>query len=45
MLEKTEVKIKEYVQYRELFGYFAVTAFLSVVLAGVMGATWFRTLP
>jgi Ca-activated chloride channel family protein len=45
MLEKTEVKIKEYVQYRELFGYFAVASFLAVALAGVMGATWFRTLP
>ncbi len=45
MLEKTEVKIKEYVQYRELFSYFAAAAFLSVALAGIMGATWFRTLP
>jgi Ca-activated chloride channel homolog len=45
MLEKTEIKVKEYVQYRELFGYFAAACFFSIVLAGVMGATWFRTLP
>jgi len=45
MLEKTEVKVKEYIQYRELFGYFGVAAFLTLALAGIMGATWFRTLP
>jgi Ca-activated chloride channel family protein len=45
MLEKTEVKIKEYVQYRELFSYFAIAALASVVIGGVLGATWFRTLP
>jgi Ca-activated chloride channel family protein len=45
MLEKTEVKVKEYVQYRELFSYFAVAALVSVVLGGALGATWFRTLP
>lgn len=45
MLEKTEVKVKEYVQYRELFGYFAAAALGCMFLAGVLGATWFRTLP
>lgn len=45
MLEKTEVKIKEYVQYRELFSYFTAFALVSVVLGGALGATWFRTLP
>jgi Ca-activated chloride channel family protein len=45
MLEKTEVKIKEYVQYRELFSYFAIAALASVVLGGVLSSTWFRTLP
>ncbi len=45
MLEKTEVKVKEYVQYRELFGYFAAGALGCMFLAGVLGATWFRKLP
>jgi len=45
LLEKTEVKVKEYVQYQELFSYFAVAALASVVIGGVLGATWFRTLP
>ena len=45
LLEKTEVKIKEYVQYQELFSFFAAAALASVVLGGALGATWFRTLP
>ncbi|GAB4318652.1 MAG: VWA domain-containing protein [Candidatus Zixiibacteriota bacterium] len=45
MLEKTEVKIKEYVQYRELFSYFAIAALACVVIGGVLSTTWLRTLP
>jgi Ca-activated chloride channel family protein len=45
LLEKTEVKIKEYVQYQELFSFFAAAALAVIVLGGVLGATWFRTLP
>ncbi|MBD3297733.1 MAG: VWA domain-containing protein [candidate division Zixibacteria bacterium] len=45
LLEKTEVKIKEYVQYRELFGYFAIAALACVVIGGVLSTTWLRTLP
>jgi Ca-activated chloride channel family protein len=44
-LEKTEVKVKEYVQYRELFGWFAGAALAAVALAVMLGGTWFRTLP
>lgn len=44
-LEKTEVKVKEYVQYRELFGYFGLLAFGAVVLGATLGGTWLRTLP
>ncbi len=45
MLETTEIKVKEYVQYSELFKWFAVGALASIVLGGVLGATSFRTLP
>ncbi len=45
LLEKTEVKIKEYVQYRELFVYFAIAALACVVIGGVLSTTWLRTLP
>lgn len=45
LLEKTKVKIKEYVQYRELFGYLAVAALCALVLGGVLRNTWLRSLP
>jgi Ca-activated chloride channel family protein len=45
LLEKSEVKIKEYVQYQELFSYFAIAALASVVIGGILGASWLRTLP
>jgi len=44
-LEKTEVKVKEYVQYRELFGYFSVLAVAATVIGVVLNGTWFRRLP
>ena len=44
-LEKTEVKVKEYVQYRELFAYFGLLAFGAVLLGATLGGTWLRTLP
>jgi hypothetical protein len=44
-LEKTEVKIKEYVQYEELFGAFAAAALALVALGAVLESTWLRTLP
>ncbi|HUU47020.1 MAG TPA: VWA domain-containing protein [Acidobacteriota bacterium] len=44
-LEKTEVKVKEYVQYRELFGYLSLFAAAAAVLNVVLGGTWLRTLP
>lgn len=45
MLEKTEVKIREYVQYRELIHIPGVGALLLLGFAGIAGATLFRTLP
>jgi Ca-activated chloride channel family protein len=45
LLEKTEVKIKEYVQYEELFGAFAAAALALVALGAVLESTWLRTLP
>jgi Ca-activated chloride channel family protein len=44
-LEKTEVKVKEYVQYRDLFGWFAAFALGATVLSVVLSGTWLRTLP
>lgn len=44
-LEKTEVKVKEYVQYRDLFGWFAAFALGATVLSSVLAGTWFRTIP
>jgi Ca-activated chloride channel family protein len=44
-LEKTEVKVKEYVQYRDLFGWFAGLALAATVLSAVLSGTWFRRIP
>ncbi|MEW5700841.1 MAG: VWA domain-containing protein [Candidatus Zixiibacteriota bacterium] len=44
-LEKTEVKVKEYVQYRDLFAHFSALALAATVLGVVLNGTWFRTLP
>lgn len=44
-LEKTEVKVKEYVQYRDLFGWFAALALGATVLSAVLSGTWFRRIP
>ncbi|MBI3872085.1 MAG: VWA domain-containing protein [candidate division Zixibacteria bacterium] len=44
-LEKTEVKVKEYVQYRELFGYLGALALALTVVGVGLDGTWFRTLP
>ena len=44
-LEKTEVKVKEYVQYRELFVYFGILALGMTALGMVLAGTWFRRLP
>jgi Ca-activated chloride channel family protein len=45
LLEKTEVKIKEYVQYQELFGYFAAAALAALVVGGFLESTVLRRLP
>lgn len=45
LLEKTEVKIKEYVQYRELFSYLAAGALGMLVLGGILESTVLRRLP
>ncbi|MEW5875403.1 MAG: VWA domain-containing protein [Candidatus Zixiibacteriota bacterium] len=45
LLEKTEVKIKEYVQYRELFSYFAAAALAALVVGGFLESTVLRRLP
>jgi Ca-activated chloride channel family protein len=44
-LEKTEVKVKEYVQYRDLFGWFAAFALGATVLSTVLSGTWLRRIP
>jgi Ca-activated chloride channel family protein len=45
MLEKTEVTVKEYVQYRELFVWFGLFGLASMMLNVVLSGTWLRILP
>jgi len=44
-LEKTEIKVKEYVQYRELFTLFVYFGFGFLVLEVLLGQTLFRKIP
>jgi len=44
-LEKTEAKVKEYTEYRELFAWFAVPALLLILSELVLGQTLFRKIP
>ncbi len=44
-LEKTKVKVNEYVQYKELFPPFAYLGFIFLMLEMVLGQTIFRKIP
>jgi Ca-activated chloride channel family protein len=44
-LEKTEVKIKEYIQYHDLFSRFALAALAAAFVGIVLGGTWLGSLP
>ena len=44
-LEKTEAKIKNYTEYRELFAWFAVAAMVFLLGEVLLGNTWFRKIP
>jgi Ca-activated chloride channel family protein len=44
-LEKTKVKVNEYIQYRELFPLFAFLGFGFIVLEMILGQTVFRKIP
>jgi Ca-activated chloride channel family protein len=44
-MEKTEVKVKEYTEYTELFPWFLTPAIFFLLLEIVMGQTWFRKIP
>ncbi len=44
-LERTEVKVREFTDYHELYPYALVPALLLLLLETVLRATWLRTLP
>ena len=44
-LEKTEIKVNEYVQYRELFPVFVYLGLAFLVLEALLGQTLFRKIP
>jgi Ca-activated chloride channel family protein len=44
-LEKTEIKVKEYMQYSELFGYFAIYGFVFLAIELILANTKFRRIP
>jgi Ca-activated chloride channel family protein len=44
-MEKTEVKVHEFVNYNELYPYFLVPGFLLVALSGLIGLTIWRRTP
>lgn len=44
-LEKTEIKVKEYMQFSELFGYFALYGFLFLCLELILANSKFRRIP
>jgi Ca-activated chloride channel family protein len=44
-LEKTEIKVKEYMQYSELFGYFAIYGFVLLAVELILANTKFRRIP
>ncbi|HPB00244.1 MAG TPA: aerotolerance regulator BatA, partial [Candidatus Marinimicrobia bacterium] len=44
-MEKTEVKVHEFVNYNELYPYFLVPGFLLVALSGLIGLTVWRRTP
>jgi Ca-activated chloride channel family protein len=44
-MEKTEVKVREYVNYNDLYHYFLVPGFILIALSGLLGLTvWRRAL-
>jgi len=44
-MEKTEIKVKEYMQYNELFGHFVSLGLLLFVVEVVLSNTRFRKIP
>ena len=44
-LEKTEVKVKEYTQYNELFHWFLIVGLILLLLEIFLGHTWLRKIP
>ena len=44
-LEKTEVKVKEYMEYEELYHYFIVSALVLFILEIILRNTRLRVLP
>ncbi len=44
-LEKTKVKVKEYMEYRELFGWFLLFGLICILLETILANTRFRKIP
>jgi len=44
-MEKTEIKVHEFVNYNDLYPYFLIPGFLLVALSGLMGLTVWRRTP
>ena len=44
-MEKTEVKVHEFVNYNDLYHYFLIPGFLLVALSGILGLTVWRRTP
>jgi Ca-activated chloride channel homolog len=44
-LEKSEVEVKKYFQYQELFGWFVIAGFFLLLLEAILGHTVWRRLP
>ncbi|MFH1214277.1 MAG: VWA domain-containing protein [Candidatus Neomarinimicrobiota bacterium] len=44
-MEKTEVKVREFVNYNDLYDYFLIPGFLLIALSGLLGLTVWRRTP
>jgi len=44
-MEKTEIETTEYLEYKELYPYLLIAAFISMILGIVLSNTRFRRLP
>lgn len=44
-LEKTDIKVRKYATYEELFFYFLIPAILLLLLEKILASTWFRSVP